>query len=445
MSRTTPMRRTRRRRTDTPTKRSVAVKGFATMGVIFAFIALAVTANKGVPGRDYTKMFVAAPEIGSLRYHDRVAIGGVRVGQVAAVTPGDKGGRVELQLEPGVTLPSDTTVRIRANGLLGARYVQLIPGSAGDMLGDGATIRGDKNSLTATVPDALDVFNKETRGALGTAVTGLGRGLLGNGEPLNDGIRVASDATVPFRGIMQSILDREGAAGRLAPSLNSMMEPLAGVSPQLAAMLRPGADALRPFADRREDLRTTLDVAPGAMRTATGGLNAGTRLLAAAGNLSRAAHRTLPSAPRGLREASALLRKAHAEDDGGTPLERATSLLQTAEPTVPKVLDVTRSLKPVLPRLNEAIGELTPMVRYLGPYGCDIINTGVVLRSMTGFVGTGTGPNGPSSQFRLQALAGVEAIGLKDTKSLKTAYHPPCQYLGHDFVVTPLTNLGKGR
>lgn len=445
MSRNTSTARRAKRRTENPSTRSVVIKGVATLGVLAAFVALAVTANKGVPGRDYTKMFVTAPEIGSLRHHDKVAIGGVRVGQVVGVTPEPKGAKVELQLEPGVSLPADTTVRLRANGLLGARYVQLIPGSDSRILPEGSTIRGGANALTATVPDALDVFNKETRGALGTAVTGLGRGLLGNGEPLNDGIRVASDATTPFKGIMDSILARPGAAGRLAPSLDAMMRPLADVSPDLAAMLRPGADALRPFAQRRDDLRTTLDVAPGAMSTATGGLAAGTRLLAAAGELSRSAHRTLPSAPSGLRAATALLEKARAESGGSTPLKRTTALLRAAEPAVPAALDITRSLKPLLPRVNDALGELTPVIGYLGKHGCDIINTGVVLRSMTGFVGTGTGPNGPSSQFRLQALAGVEALGLKDTANKKIAYHAPCAYLGHDFAVTPLTNLGKGR
>ena len=130
MARRTPAPRRTRRRTENPSTRSVVIKGFATLGVLAAFVALAVTANKGVPGRNYTKMFVSAPETGSLRHHDKVAIGGVRVGQVVDVSPQPKGARVELQLEPGVKLPADTTVRLRANGLLGARYVQLIPGKA---------------------------------------------------------------------------------------------------------------------------------------------------------------------------------------------------------------------------------------------------------------------------------------------------------------------------
>jgi virulence factor Mce-like protein len=442
MSRTvpTPGRRVRRRRTETPSRRSVLVKGLATLGVIAAFLAFAVTAIKGVPGRDYTTMYVNAPETGSLRGHDKVAIGGVRVGQVVRITPRANGARVQLQLEPGLSLPRDTEVRVRANGLLGARYVQLIPGSDRSALAEGSTITAAKDALTASVPDALDVFDAQTRGQLGVAISGLGRGLLGNGEPLNDAIRVASDATLPFSDILDSI--SANAPERLIPGLDSAMVPLAGSRADLRRLLGPAAVALRPFADERDALRATLDVAPSSLSTAAAGLDHGTRLLTAADALTRAVHRTLPTAPSGLRQASALLRDARTDTGGGSPLERTASLLGAAEPAVPAVLKLTDALKPLLPRADDGLGSLSPMVQHVGRYGCDVINTAVTLRSMTGFVGTGTGPNGPSSQFRLQAVAGVEALGVKETKARRDAYFPPCKYLAHEFAVTPLTNLG---
>jgi len=437
----TRARRTSRRRSNTPTVRSVALKGFATLGVIAAFVALAVSANKGTPGRDYSTMYVAAANTGSLRGHDKVAIGGVRVGQVVEVTPMERGARVELQLEPGVRLPADSTVRLRANGLLGARYVQLIPGSHRRTLADGSTLRADADALSATVPDVLDVFDAETRGALGMTVRGLGRGLLGNGAPLNDAIRVASDATVPFSAIIDSVLARDGAAGRLVPSLHSAVRPLDESRRELAAMFAPADIALRPFADRRDALRDTLDVAPSSLSAATAGLRTGTRLLAATGELARSAHRTLPAAPAGLHQATALLREAR--EGRPSPLQRATSLLRAVPSAVPATLAVTTRLRPLLPLLDDALGSLRPIVSYAGKYGCDIVNTGVTLRSMTGFVGTGEGPNGPSSQFRLQALGAPETLGIKDPSPTRDAYHAPCTYLGGTYDVTPLTGLGR--
>lgn len=445
MSRVTSPRTTRRRRRETASARSVLLKAGATLGVIGAFLAFAVTAIKGVPGRSYTTMYVSAPETGSLRGHDKVAIGGVRVGQVVTITAQPKGARIRLQLEPGVSLPRDTRAVIRANGLLGARYVQLIPGADRRLLAGGSTIDAGKDSLTASVPDALDVFDAQTRGRLGSAISGLGRGVLGNGAPLNDAIAVSSRATVPFSDILDSVMARPGAVQRLVPGLDAAATALAASRQDLRRLFSPAATALRPFADRRSALRATLDEAPSALATAATGLDHGSRLLAAADGLVRSVHRTLPTAPRGLRQASALLRDARTDAGGGSPLQRATALLDQARPAVPAALRLTSALSPLLPRLDNGLGSLSPILQYVGRYGCDVINTAVTLRSMTGYVGTGTGPNGPSSQFRLQAVAGVEALGVKETKAHHDAYFPPCRYLAHPFTVTPLTNLGGTR
>lgn len=439
-----PATRRRHRRTNREQTGSVLLKGVATLGSIALFVAFAVTVQEGVPTKDYSTMYIATPDTGSLRSNDRVAIGGVRVGRVVAVTPGTSGAKVELQLEPGVSLPRDTQVRVRANGLLGARYVQLIPGSDRSPLADGSTIKGGETTLSSTVPDALDVFNKETRGALGATVTGLGRGVLGNGEALNDGVRVASDATVPFEGIMNELL-ANGEPAELLPSLDSMMTALDGSRPDLTAMLRPAAAALEPFADRRASVEKLLETTPPALDATTAGLIRGTRLLTATRELADSARRTLPFAPEGLRQTTALLRDARTERNGTSPLERANALLKSAERAVPAALKVTSALKPLLPRLEETFGELSPILKHVGKHGCDVINSGIVLRSMTGFVGTGEGPNGPSSGFRLQAATGSEALGIKEQAQVRDAYYAPCSYLGREYQTATSVIAGRNR
>src|SRR5207253_997437 len=144
-------------------------------------------AYNGVPGRSYSTVYVEVPQIGNLLQHDQVRIAGVRVGQVErrSITP-DGHTRLALQLEPGVSLPADTTVAIRASGLLGARYVQLVPGRSTRVLASGSTIRAPGSSITIGLPEALDTFDAQTRGALGSTLGELGTGLLGHGTQLND-------------------------------------------------------------------------------------------------------------------------------------------------------------------------------------------------------------------------------------------------------------------
>jgi hypothetical protein len=111
---------------------------------------------------------------------------------------------------------------------------------------------------------------------------------------------------------------------------------------------------------------------------------------------------------------------------------------------VPAALRITSKLNPVLPHLDHTLKTAQPIIDQLGPYKCAIVNAAVVLRSMTGFGGTGHGPSGPAQEFRLQAAAGAEAAQIHALKPHRDAYHPPCKYLAGHSDVLPLTGLGNG-
>lgn len=440
------IKRTARKRTNTPRHGRVILSGTLTLLFVAALVTLAVTAQSGVPGRDYKQAFVAVPEVGSLRSNDKVAIGGVRVGQVVTTTPTTEGARVELQLEPNVTLPADTQVQIRTNGLLGARLVQLIPGDSRKRLPDGATIKGRADALTLGVPDALDVFNERTRGALTTAIRDTGKGVLGNGARLNSGVDQGSDAVVPFGQIAQAILDRPGAAARFVPSLESAMGPLARARADIGAMLEPADAGLKPFASERTAVRDTLSAAPGALDAATTNLGRSLRLLDATRSLATAAHATLPTAPAGLRGLSALLQDARSGDP--STLAKTTELLETGRDAIPATLRMTDALPPVLPRVDGAVKPAMPIFRTIGDYACDVINFAVVVRSMTGFGGTGVGPVGPAMQFRLQAVAGLQSLsGVEELGGgRRDAYPAPCTFSpGGEYPLTPGTQQEPAR
>src|SRR5690242_6175498 len=80
--------------------------------------------GSGPPG-GFT-VFATFDEIGGLKPRAPVVISGVKVGQVKAITL-DKSyrARVELDLDPHVVLPVDTSASIVTSGVLGDRYIQL--------------------------------------------------------------------------------------------------------------------------------------------------------------------------------------------------------------------------------------------------------------------------------------------------------------------------------
>jgi phospholipid/cholesterol/gamma-HCH transport system substrate-binding protein len=379
-----------------------------------------------VPGRHYSTLYVDVPQAGNLLQHDPVRIAGVRVGQVQgkAITPGGDV-RLTLQIEPGVSLPAGTKVALRASGLLGARYVQLLPGRDARSLASGSTIRAPRQALTYGVPEALDTFDAQTRGALGVTVRELGKGMLGNGLALNEALRVSSAQIERFQQLTASI-DR-GAAQRFVPSLGSGMGALDAHRRALGELFGPAADALAPFTQERRAVRAALAQAPPALAAATAGLADGRRLLGAVRALATQTRRTLPPAPAGLERATGLLRASR------VPLARAASLLHAAGPAVPAALRITAGASPVLDPLRHGLDDATPMLRRVAPYGCDIANFAAVFRSMTGLGGTGEGPNGPAMSFRLTAIPSSpqETAGAADGSGVvvRDGYPAPCRYL----------------
>jgi phospholipid/cholesterol/gamma-HCH transport system substrate-binding protein len=441
----TALRTTRgRRRRDTESPARTIVKAAAAVGAVIGLVALALSIYHGVPWINYKTIYATVPETGDLLPHDPVRIAGVQVGQVSSVSLNGQGdARLQLQIDPGTKLPPGTTFALRADGLLGSRFVQLIPGHAAGELPAGATLRGNNDSLTYGVPDALAVFDAQTRGALGQMITGLGQGLLGRGTALNGTIHQIASESLAAQQLVSGLVG-PGRLSRLVPSLEKLMGPLSAARSDIGASLAPASTAFEPFVDQRGAVQAALDQAPPALGAAAAGLSNGERLLDAADDLSHAAQAVLPTAPAGLRATTTLL------STSGPGLSRTRSLLISAQAAVPAALRITSAVSPVLPQLGQALGRATPISDQVAPYGCNIENFGSVIRSMTGFGGSANvpgGPGGPAMAFRLEVIPASpqELLGVKDsTLTKRVGYSRPCSYLSKTYPTSTSPTSGLG-
>jgi phospholipid/cholesterol/gamma-HCH transport system substrate-binding protein len=430
---TTFSRARRFQRRDHPRPRATVIRGTIVV-VIAGLLGLQLLRlYNGVPTTNYKTVYVSTPIVGNLLSHDAVRVAGKRIGQVLSTDIGRDGRpRVELQLAPGTKLPADTGVRLRANGLLGARFVELAPGSSRSLLAEGATIRGDANSYTFGLPEAVDVFDRQTRGGLSQVINKLGEGTLGNGTGLNQSVRLAGTRAKDFQQVMDAILARGDAAGRLLPAVRSAIAAFDRGSDVASTFPDAMSDALRPFVSERDATRATLDHAPAALASAQDGLRRGQRLVAQVRRFATvAAKETLPAAPEGFRQLAALLREAIPRLRQANPvLKHLAGGAQGARTTV-------LQLRPVLPLADKAIPDLRQLLAVVAAHSCDVADTAVALRSMTGFGQSGFGPNGPAMAFRLQAVApnAGEAVGVTDSTGLLTrvGYEAPCSYLQHAY------------
>ncbi|SBV98757.1 hypothetical protein KL86APRO_11052 [uncultured Alphaproteobacteria bacterium] len=84
-----------------------------------------------------------------------VRLAGIDVGVVGGMElQGAFQSRATLMIDNGIAVPADTAAVIHTDGLFGAKYVELEPGGAADMLASGDSISFTQDSLI--VEDLLD-------------------------------------------------------------------------------------------------------------------------------------------------------------------------------------------------------------------------------------------------------------------------------------------------
>lgn len=417
-------RTTPRRRAERSVAQTLAI-ALATTAVLAGVAWVAAVSPDGVPGFSYYTLTARFADLGGLQPHSDVRLAGERIGQVLDLRLTRDAATVQLQLSGSVApLRSETRLVIRSQGLLGARYIEVIPGTRGPRLPSGATLPASQTAATVTVPVALTAFDPSTRRNLGLTLDGLGQGVLGRGLDLN---QLIADSPTLFDGLSvtaSAVLARAGAARRFAPSLHSAVAAADPAREQIADGFAPEAASLKPLGQQSSSVQQALDLAPSTLAATRTGLHQSAPLLANAERLARAARAALGPAPATLHETYLLLR------DAPIPLARADALLQQVPSLVTPVVGLSGRLRPELARLSAALGYPIPALLDLGPRRCDILGWASNWRSMLGWGVAGGGAVGPLNVLRFELIEGpgnVQGVNLPNPLPMGSDPYPaPC-------------------
>jgi phospholipid/cholesterol/gamma-HCH transport system substrate-binding protein len=372
------------------------------IAVLIALSWLAFVAPRGVPGVAYRYVNAQFKDAANIPISTEVRIAGRNAGQVNEMKLRDGVATLRLQLRPGnVALRSDARARLALKSVLGGKYVDLDPGRRGPELPDGATLPTSRTSTAVDLLDVVQALDAPHRQDLQATLQGLGRGLAGRGEDINQLLRAAAPMADDLRDVSEAVLARGGAAARLVPSLESAASAFDPVRDDLARGLAPEARVLGVIGRRRQEVQRTLDVAPSTLADLRSGLDAATPLLSEVEGLARATVRFTRPAPAALRDTAALL-------DEAQPALRATGpLLRTLDRAVPPTLRMLLRVDPVTRPATRALSESLPPLVELGRRPCDLNSFARNWRSMIGF-GVAPGSGDPTGD--LDDDAGLGAI-----------------------------------
>jgi phospholipid/cholesterol/gamma-HCH transport system substrate-binding protein len=407
-----------------------ALAGSVTLGVLIAFVLVAISAQNSVPLKSYRLLNVTLPYIGHLGVHDYVDIAGVRVGQVSKYTVVNNRADIQLQLSGVGPIPVDSKVVVRAAGLLGTRYVELDPGKSTQVLPNGGTL-SESNPLSTYswgIPDALNLFDKHTRTALASLVDNFGVGFEGRGSQLNQAIGVGPGSGKDFDAAAYAILGRPGVAQSFLPQVASGFGALNSTGSEIPNSLSPMSTTLQAFVDERPPVQSFVSMAPSAEASTEGAFSSslGVPFLSSVDSLTQALSPVLPKLPGALRDADTFLHKTQA------PLRGTLPLLNEVPSATPPTLAILRALAPDLPRLTQALHSLVTPVTQLAMHGCDIQSFATGTRALVNY-GTVPGGNwGPDVGFPIGVIVGPQLLnGLVNTRhpfASQSGYYPPCAF-----------------
>ena len=415
-----------------PSPFTIVVAALLCVAVLVGLTLIAIVAPRGVPLLSYYDVkaqFNNASEIADL---SQVRIAGRHVGQVTGSSFENGHAVVQMALYPGAKpLRSDTRARIRLNGLLGAKFVELIPGHHGAVMHSGGTLPAKQTSTAVDLLTVLQAFDQPTRMNLQTTVRGLGEGFLGRGQDINHSLTVSAGFLGNVGSATGSVVAKQDAATRFVPSAELLARAYDPVRAELASGFAPEAQVLQAFVDKRTQVHQLLDVAPGSLESLRRGLTASTPLLDQTAGLARAAIKFTGPAPAALRQTSALLH------DAAPALVQTKQALQNLANAVPSTLGFLSGVTPVISPAIDALHQSLPELLALGQHSCDVSDFAKNWRSTLGFgVATGSGPLaagvpglGPLNSLRViavRALSELEADAPQYGSQVHDTYPAPC-------------------
>lgn len=362
-------------------------------------VLLSYNANKGLPFVPTYQIFAEVPDAAKLTAGgSEVRIGGARVGIVKEIEPlpaeDGKPVRARLMLdlqEDQRGLPSDTEVRVRPRSILGAKYLDLIPGRSARPIPPGGTIPVTRAQPIVELEEAFNVFDDETSQGLRSAITNLGDALAGRGADLNETVAEIGKATPPAQRVLAVLADPATELDGFVRGVAATSRALEPVAPQLSSLLQRGTATLEAVDAAGPQLEEALVELPRFNTTAAVALRATRPVLDDAAAISRALRPGVRALPVAARELTSTLRAS-------TPvLRRSTALssrLRTALVSLgrlardPASTSSVKLLTTTVRSVGTTLGTLLPAQR-----ACNVV--GLATRNLASVVETGNA-DGPT-------------------------------------------------
>lgn len=335
--------------------------------LVFLWISFGGTVPLAPQGYEFHVEFNQAVELAP---QSDVRISGVSVGKVAAVGLDRRTGltRATIEIDRAYApRPLDTRAVLRAKSLLGETYVELSPGSEhGPMLPDNGTLPEGQVESNVQLDQILSTFDPTTRRAFQVWMQENGAALTNRGEDVN----AALAELYPFATNVDSVLTvlrrDSSATATLLHDGGEVFGALGAVPAQVQGFVRNANTVFATTATQDTALASAIRSFP-AFLQATRAAIARVSTFAADANPLITELR-----PAAVQLSPALQSTAHAAPDLRTVMRTLAPLTAASKRGVPALTRFLNDTIPWLRRQTPYLGDLVPVIDYIGDYRREI-------------------------------------------------------------------------
>jgi virulence factor Mce-like protein len=337
--------------------------------VTIVAVFLAYNANTGLPFVPTYDIKAELPSGAKLVKGNEVRVGGFRVGLVEEIEPTVVDGKsvalASLKLDKVVDpLRTDTTIRVRPRSALGLRYVQVTPGTKGEELVAGDTIRLAQTSESLDLEDIYAVFQGKTRNDVRSATTGFGDAFAGRGLALNQAIESLNPFFVHLTPVMENLADPKTDLDQFFRALGRASAEAAPVAAAQAEVFTHMADTFEAFVREPESLQATIEKSPPTLDVSIASLRVQRPFLDDLADLSARLRPAAQELPRSLPAINAAFKV-------GTPiLPRTVELNENLSESFNALDDLFQSPGTLLALkdIRTALAAAKPAITFIAPY-----------------------------------------------------------------------------
>jgi virulence factor Mce-like protein len=243
--------------------------GAATALIALVAVVLSYNANKGLPFITTYDINAEVADAKKLTTSVDVRIGGKRVGQVSEIkamkSPDGRRfySKLSLKLDRTVAeLPADTKLRIRPKSIIGAKFVELFPGTSARKVPAGGTIQEAATSASVDLDEVTGLFDANLRRSYRTVIKEAANGFAGRGSSLNEGLDAIPPALSGATKLFNTLSDPSTQLSRFVLGLDATTQAVAPSARELGTLFQGAEPTLKAIGAENDANNQSLQLLP---------------------------------------------------------------------------------------------------------------------------------------------------------------------------------------